>query len=56
MQLGIDVKNGAEIDGRMAQLVFDSEDNLVLLSLGNENVFNTLPWGLICTELAEFAP
>jgi len=56
VQLGIGVKNGAEIGGRMAQLVFDSEDNLVLLSLDNENGFNTLPRGLICSGLAEFAP
>jgi hypothetical protein len=27
------VQNGAEMGGRMAQLVFDSNDNLVLLSL-----------------------
>ncbi len=40
----------------MAQLVFDSEDNLVLLSLDNENGFNTLPRGLIiCSGLAVFA-
>jgi hypothetical protein len=50
------VKNGAEIGGRIAQLVFDSEDNLVLLSLDNENGFNTLPRGLICSGLAVFAP
>ena len=56
MQLGIGAKNGAEIGGRMAQLVFDSEDNHVLLSLDNENGFNTLPRGLICSGLAEFAP
>jgi hypothetical protein len=38
------VKNGAEIGARMAQLlVFDSEDHSVLLSLDNENGFNTLP-------------
>jgi hypothetical protein len=43
VQLGIGVKNGAEIGGRMAQLVFDSEDNLVPLSLDNENGFITLP-------------
>ncbi len=55
-QLGIGVKNGAEIGGRMAQLVFDSEGNLVLLSLDNENGFNTLPRGLFCSGLAEFAP
>ena len=34
----------------------DSEDNLVLLSLDNKNGFNTLPRGLICSGLAEFAP
>jgi hypothetical protein len=56
VQLDIGVKNGAEIGERMAQLVFDSEDNLVLLSLDNENGFNTLPRGLICSGLAEFAP
>jgi hypothetical protein len=55
-QLGIGVKNGAEIGGRMAQLAFDSEDNLVLLSLDNENGFNTLPRGLICSGLTVFAP
>ena len=43
VQLGIYVKNGAEIGGRMAQLAFDSEDNLVLPSLNNENSLNTLP-------------
>ncbi len=56
MQLGIYVKNGAEIGGRMAQLAFDSEDNLVLPSLNNENGLNTLPRGLIYSGLAEFAP
>ena len=56
MQLSIGVKNGAEIGGRMAQLVVDSEDNLVLLSLDNENSFNTLSRGLICSFLAVFAP
>jgi hypothetical protein len=40
----------------MAQLVFDSGDNLVLLSLDNENGFNTIPRGLICTGLAKYAP
>jgi hypothetical protein len=40
----------------MAQLVFDSKDNLVLISLDNKNGFNTLPRGLICSGLAEFAP
>ena len=35
----------------MAQLVFDSEDILVLLSLNNENGFNTHPRGLICLSL-----
>ncbi len=43
--VGICVKNGAKIGGRKAQLVFDSEDNIVLLSLDNENGFNTLPRG-----------
>ena len=56
MQLGIGIKNGAEIGERIAQLVFDSEDNLVLLSLGNENGFNTLPRGLICSGLVELPP
>ena len=56
VQLGIGVKNGAEIGGRMAQLVFDSGDNLVLLSLdNNENGLNTIPRGLICTGLAKYA-
>jgi hypothetical protein len=55
VQLGIGVvKNGAEIGGRMAQLVFDSEDNLVLLSMDNENGFNTLLRGLISSGLAVF--
>ena len=40
-------RNGAEIGGRMAQLVFDSKDNLVLLNLDYENGFNTLSRGLI---------
>jgi hypothetical protein len=52
VQLG----NGAEIGRRMAQLVFDSEDNLVLLSLDNEIGFNTLPRGIICSGLIVFAP
>ena len=56
VQLGIGVRNGAEIGGRTAQLVFDSGDNLVGLSLDNKNGFNTLPRGLICSGLAEFAP
>jgi hypothetical protein len=55
VQLGIGVKNGAKIGGRVAQLVFDSEDNLVLLSLDNKNGFKTLPRGLICSGVAEFA-
>ena len=54
-KLGIGVKNGAEIGGKMPQLVFDCGDNLVLLSLDNENGFNTLPRGLICSGLVEFA-
>jgi hypothetical protein len=40
----------------MAQLALDSEDNLVLPSLNNENGFNTFPRGLIYSGLAEFAP
>jgi hypothetical protein len=43
VQLGIGVKNGAEIGGCMAQLVFDFGGNLVFLSLDTENGFNTLP-------------
>ena len=35
----------AKIGLRTAQLVFDFEDNLVLLSLDNENGFSTLPRG-----------
>ena len=54
-QTGISVKNGAEIGGKMPHLVFGCGDNLVLLSLDNENGFNTLPRGLICSGLAEFA-
>ena len=56
VQLGVGAKNRAEIGRRIAQLVFESEDNLVLLSLTDENGFNTLPRGLICSGLAEFAP
>ena len=39
----------------MPQLVFDCGDNLVLFSLDNENGFSTLPRGLICSGLADFA-
>ena len=56
VQLGIGVKNRAVIGRRMAELVFDSEDNLVLLSLDNEIGFNTLPRGIICSGLIVFAP
>ena len=50
VQFCIGVKNGAEIGGRMAQLVFDSEGNLDFLSLDNEYGFNTTLPG------ASFAP
>jgi hypothetical protein len=55
-QLGVAIKNGCEISGRTAQMAFDAGKNLGLLALDNDNAFNTMPHGEICTGLVEFAP
>jgi hypothetical protein len=49
-QLGVAIKNGCEIGGRAAQMVFDAGENL------NNNAFNTMPHGEICKGLVEYAP
>jgi hypothetical protein len=55
-QLGVAIKNGCEIGGRTAQMAFDAGENLGLLALDNDNAFNTMPHGEICTGLVEYAP
>ncbi len=55
-QLGVAIKNGCEIGGRTAQMAFDAGENLGLLALDNNNAFNTMPRGEICTGLVEYAP
>ena len=54
-QLGVAIKNGCEIGGRTTQIAFDAGENLVA-SLDNENTFNTMPRGSICTGLTTYAP
>jgi hypothetical protein len=53
-QLGVAIKNGCEIGGRTAQMAFDAGENLGLLALDNDNAFNTMPHGEICTGLVEY--
>ena len=53
-QLGVAIKNGCEISGRTAQMAFDAGENLVVAPLDNENAFNTMPRGSICTGLATY--
>ena len=55
-QLGVAIKNGCEMGGRTAQMAFDAGENLGLLALDNDNAFNTMPHGEICTGLVEYAP
>jgi len=55
-QLGVAFKNGCEIGGRTAQMAFDAGENLGLLALDNNNAFNNMPRGEICTGLVEYAP
>ena len=55
-QLGVAIKNGCEIGGRTAQMAFDAGENLVVAPLDNENAFNTMPRGSICTGLVTYAP
>lgn len=56
LQLGVGMKGGSEIAGRLAQVMLDADPTMAVINLDISNAFNTIPRKLMWRGVCETCP